>query len=109
MLLTLLALQVLNKCKVKNALTVYPYVHQYCNNVCPEDVTHGIQFPDLDPFLPEDSNFSMVAGDFVEVYSDQSYLNSQNISFKFTVTSSILKMLQSPVYLSTVHTTSPSP
>ena len=71
---------ILNQCKYKNSTTVYPWVHQYCNNVQADDVTRPTKFPDVDPCLSPDSNFSMIAGDFLEVYQDPSYTNSFDVS-----------------------------
>lgn len=70
---------VLNQCKSKNSMTVYPWVHQYCNNRSGDDVTRAVKFPDISPSLSEDTNFSMIAGDFLEVYSDQTYTNSLDV------------------------------
>jgi len=47
---------------------VYPWVHQYVNNLKAEHQTHGVPFPDVNPSdLPPNSQFSMAAGDFLEV------------------------------------------
>ncbi|XP_066510369.1 carnosine N-methyltransferase-like isoform X2 [Hoplias malabaricus] len=62
---------VLNRCEKENALTLYPWVHQFSNNKQSADQTRPISFPDVNPqSLPPDSNFSMTAGDFLEVYTD---------------------------------------
>ncbi|XP_061674351.1 carnosine N-methyltransferase isoform X5 [Syngnathoides biaculeatus] len=62
---------VLNRCEKVNCLTLYPWIHQFSNNKKSSDQTRSIQFPDVNPqSLPQDSDFSMVAGDFLEVYSD---------------------------------------
>lgn len=59
------------RCREVDAYTLYPWVHQYCNNVCVEDQTRPITFPDVSPAsLPEDAEFSMAAGDFLEVYTE---------------------------------------
>jgi len=51
--------------------TVYPWVHQYCNNMSCADQVRPAQFPDVCPAdMPPDANFSMAAGDFLEVYED---------------------------------------
>jgi len=70
---------VLNRCKSKNSHTIHPWIHQFTNNVHPDDATRGVKFPDIDPSLHEESNFSMVAGDFLEVYADPSYRDSQDV------------------------------
>jgi carnosine N-methyltransferase len=64
---------VLNKCQDVNMYTLYPWVHQFCNNKRSEDQIRPITFPDVRPAdLPrsEDCNFSMAAGDFLEVYTE---------------------------------------
>ncbi|XP_029999819.1 carnosine N-methyltransferase [Sphaeramia orbicularis] len=62
---------VLNRCEKVNSLTLYPWIHQFSNNKKSSDQTRPIRFPDVDPqSLPLSSDFSMVAGDFLEVYSD---------------------------------------
>ncbi|XP_018524231.1 carnosine N-methyltransferase isoform X1 [Lates calcarifer] len=62
---------VLNRCEKVNALTLYPWIHQFSNNKKSSDQIRPIRFPDVNPqSLPLTSDFSMVAGDFVEVYTD---------------------------------------
>lgn len=58
-----------------NSLTVYPWIHQFSNNKKCSDQTRGVRFPDVNPqSLPPDVDFSMVAGDFVEVYNEAGQL-----------------------------------
>ncbi|XP_060762739.1 carnosine N-methyltransferase [Neoarius graeffei] len=62
---------VLNRCEKQNSLTLYPWVHQFSNNKMSGDQTRAVTFPDVNPHsLPPDSDFSMTAGDFLEVYTD---------------------------------------
>ena len=64
---------VLNKCKDVDMFTLYPWVHQFCNNKRTEDQIRAITFPDVRPAdLPKSGacNFSMAAGDFLEVYTE---------------------------------------
>ncbi|CAB1422739.1 unnamed protein product [Pleuronectes platessa] len=62
---------VLNRCEQVNTLTLYPWIHQFSNNKKSSDQTRPIRFPDVNPqSLPLTAEFSMVAGDFVEVYTD---------------------------------------
>uniref|UniRef100_A0A8C6UXE8 Carnosine N-methyltransferase n=1 Tax=Neogobius melanostomus TaxID=47308 RepID=A0A8C6UXE8_9GOBI len=62
---------VLNRCEKVNCLTLYPWIHQFSNNKKSSDQTRAIQFPDVNPqSLPPTADFSMVAGDFVEVYTE---------------------------------------
>ncbi|XP_048750609.2 carnosine N-methyltransferase-like [Ostrea edulis] len=60
---------VLNKCTEVNCFTLYPWIHQWTNNKLSSDQTQPIKFPDINPSdLPPTSDFSMAAGDFLEVY-----------------------------------------
>ncbi|XP_034025688.1 carnosine N-methyltransferase [Thalassophryne amazonica] len=62
---------VLNRCVKVNSLTLYPWIHQFSNNRKSSDQTRPVSFPDVNPqSLPPDSDFSMVAGDFLEVYTE---------------------------------------
>ena len=59
------------RCRDTNIFTLYPYVHQSCNNKTFEDQIRPVHFPDINPSnLPEDADFSMAAGDFLEVYTE---------------------------------------
>ena len=50
--------------------TVYPYIHSCSNWVAADDMLRGVRVPDVLPsMLSPDANFSMVAGEFVEVYA----------------------------------------
>jgi len=71
---------VLNRCKTRNCTEIYPWIHQYCNNFSNEDVISSVTFPDVDPgSLPEDAQFSMVAGDFLEVYNTEEHQTSKDV------------------------------
>ncbi|KAF5890125.1 carnosine N-methyltransferase-like [Clarias magur] len=62
---------VLNRCEKENALTLYPWIHQFSNNKMSGDQTRAVTFPDVNPNdLPPECDFSMTAGDFLEVYTD---------------------------------------
>lgn len=59
---------VLNKCRGTNLYQVFPWVHQFVNNLRPEHQTQSVSFPDINPAdLPPNAQFSMAAGDFLEV------------------------------------------
>ena len=52
--------------------TIYPWVEQRCNNIKFEDTVRPVKFPDVFPgTLPYKNRFSMIAGDFLEVCSDE--------------------------------------
>ncbi|XP_037934403.1 carnosine N-methyltransferase-like isoform X2 [Teleopsis dalmanni] len=60
---------VLNQCTEENAYTLYPWVHQYVNNLNKSDQVASIRFPDICPARnPPKGNIMMAAGDFLEVY-----------------------------------------
>ncbi|XP_018615531.1 carnosine N-methyltransferase isoform X1 [Scleropages formosus] len=62
---------VLNRCDEVNSMTLYPWIHQFSNNKRSLDQIRPIKFPDVNPqSLPANSDFSMVAGDFLEVYTE---------------------------------------
>ena len=62
---------ILNKCHGTHHTTIYPFVHQSCNNMSFEDQIRPIQIPDIDPTtLPPNINFSMNAGNFTEIYDE---------------------------------------
>lgn len=61
---------ILNKSTYAHEHTVYPYVHSASNWRTADDMLHGVRIPDVNPTeLPPHSQLSMVAGEFVEVYS----------------------------------------
>ncbi|PVG03867.1 N2227-domain-containing protein [Serendipita vermifera] len=60
---------VLNEIQTLDQHTIYPFIHSFSNVVDSQSVSRGISFPDVLPSsLPRGSNFSMVAGDFEEIY-----------------------------------------
>ncbi|XP_066271052.1 carnosine N-methyltransferase-like isoform X2 [Branchiostoma lanceolatum] len=59
-------------CEGLNSITLHPWIHQFCNNRSSGDQTRPVAIPDIDPHsLPQVGNFSMTAGDFLEVYTEQ--------------------------------------
>ncbi|XP_065071154.1 carnosine N-methyltransferase-like [Rhopilema esculentum] len=62
---------ILNQVDGENSITYYPWVHQYCNIVKPDNHIAAVKFPDVNPReLPQDAKLSMAAGDFLEVYTE---------------------------------------
>ncbi|XP_043916784.1 carnosine N-methyltransferase isoform X2 [Protopterus annectens] len=62
---------VLNRCFEVKGMTLYPWLHQFSNNKASADQIRPVNFPDINPHgLPLDSNFSMTAGDFLEIYTE---------------------------------------
>ncbi|XP_060526349.1 carnosine N-methyltransferase [Cylas formicarius] len=64
----IVSFHVLNFCKKVDEFLIYPWIHQYCNNIRVEDQMVSARFPDIKPTTPR-GNFSMTAGDFLEVYT----------------------------------------
>ncbi|KAF9434261.1 serine/threonine protein kinase, CMGC group [Entomortierella beljakovae] len=60
---------ILNKTTRVNQYKIYPYVHSFSNIVRSDDVLTEALIPDVNPRkIPAGTDFSMVAGDFLEVY-----------------------------------------
>ncbi|XP_071521427.1 carnosine N-methyltransferase-like, partial [Panulirus ornatus] len=54
-------------------LRVYPWVHSGSNTLGNADQLREATFPDVDPSdLPPRSQFTMAAGDFLEIYTEES-------------------------------------
>ena len=61
------------RCQGVETFRVYPWTQQFVNTLSAADVTRGSTFPDLDPSsLPRHAQFSMAAGDFLEVRHNSS-------------------------------------
>lgn len=59
---------ILNKCRAKNVYKIYPWVQQTDNNILTHHQTMGVAFPDINTSDYDDCDFSMAAGDFLQVY-----------------------------------------
>ncbi|XP_055857398.1 carnosine N-methyltransferase isoform X2 [Episyrphus balteatus] len=60
---------VLNQCTIENQFTLYPWVHQYVNNLRKCDQIAPIKFPDVCPLKsPPKGEIMITAGDFLQVY-----------------------------------------
>ncbi|KAF7335718.1 N2227-domain-containing protein [Mycena venus] len=67
---------ILNRTSEINAHTIYPYVHSFSNVTSNETTMRPITIPDVLPSdLPDGVNFSLVAGDFEEIYGTESDAN----------------------------------
>ncbi|KAF9001139.1 N2227-like protein-domain-containing protein [Cyathus striatus] len=63
---------VLNRTEEINKYTIYPYVHSFSNSPNKHAMLHPITIPDVLPSdLPAGSDFSLVAGDFEEIYGGE--------------------------------------
>ncbi|KZP20355.1 N2227-domain-containing protein [Athelia psychrophila] len=59
----------LNKTDEINKYTIYPYIHSFSNAASRNAMLRSVSIPDVLPSaLPEGSDFSLVAGDFEEIY-----------------------------------------
>ncbi|XP_013784162.1 carnosine N-methyltransferase-like isoform X2 [Limulus polyphemus] len=62
---------ILNKCKGINLHCIHPWIHQSCNHFSSNDQTRPAYFPDVNPSdIPSQVDFSMAAGDFLQVYTE---------------------------------------
>ncbi|KAJ2824961.1 hypothetical protein IWW50_003079 [Coemansia erecta] len=62
---------ILNKSRVVNQHTIYPFVHQFSNVVAASEQLRAVHIPDVLPSeMPytDTASFSMSAGDFIEIY-----------------------------------------
>ncbi|KAL2314988.1 Carnosine N-methyltransferase [Schizosaccharomyces pombe] len=64
---------ILNCVKQENQFLVYPYIHSFSNHVMRDDQVRSLNIPDAVPsqYLRNSQNFSMAAGDFLEVYGTE--------------------------------------
>ncbi|XP_022106604.1 carnosine N-methyltransferase-like isoform X3 [Acanthaster planci] len=61
---------ILNRSPNVDCFTLYPWIHQFSNIKSTLHQTRQVSIPDVNPSsLQEDADFSMVAGDFLEVYT----------------------------------------
>ncbi|KAG1048973.1 hypothetical protein G6F43_008673 [Rhizopus delemar] len=64
---------ILNRVTKVNEYDIYPFIHSYSNIKSDKNQLTSIKIPDILPAqLPSTVDFSMVAGDFVEVYGQES-------------------------------------
>ncbi|XP_063769931.1 carnosine N-methyltransferase isoform X2 [Pseudophryne corroboree] len=86
---------VLNRCSQINAFKLYPWIHQFSNNVRSVDQVRPVYFPDVNPHdLPSNANFSMTAGDFQEIYSETSSWDCIATSFFIDTAHNILDYVE---------------
>ena len=64
---------ILNKIEQAQQFSLHPFIHDFSNVLKIEEVFKEIKIPDICPgeVLPATSDFSMVAGEFIEIYSKQ--------------------------------------
>ncbi|CED82912.1 Putative trehalase [Phaffia rhodozyma] len=60
---------ILNRTTAPLCHTIHPYIHTFSNQTSTEALLRPIRIPDVNPAdLPKGSDFSLIAGDFLEVY-----------------------------------------
>jgi len=60
---------ILNRTQKINEHTLYPYIHSFSNCRGADSLTRAVQIPDILPYqIPQNVDFSYVAGDFEEIY-----------------------------------------
>jgi len=65
---------ILNCMSEPKQFRIYPWIHSFSNTEKVEDQLEPIDIPDVLPGnIPKNTNFSMVAGDFIEVYKVPDY------------------------------------
>ncbi|CAG8683221.1 17001_t:CDS:10, partial [Acaulospora morrowiae] len=53
---------------------IYPFIHSFSNIISSDDQLRPVYIPDALPSsVPPDANFSMVAGDFIEIYGEDQH------------------------------------
>ena len=74
----------LNRVESLEQFELYPHIHQFSNVWSASDQLKAVRIPDVIPQgLPEGSDFSMTAGDFLEVYGGQKGNDSFHILIFF--------------------------
>ncbi|XP_071941188.1 carnosine N-methyltransferase-like [Antedon mediterranea] len=95
MIMLIAANFILNRSAGINVYTLHPWVHQYINNKCSEDQVKAIQIPDISTQnLPVNANFSMAAGDFLEVYTEPDYWDCIATCYFIDTAHNILEYLE---------------
>lgn len=60
---------ILNRTSKIDSHTIHPYVHSFSNHLSSASLLRPVTLPDVDPSsLPPGSRFSLIAGDFCDVY-----------------------------------------
>ncbi|XP_025154614.1 carnosine N-methyltransferase isoform X2 [Harpegnathos saltator] len=86
---------VLNKCRDVNLYQVHPWVHQYMNNLKPDHQTQAVSFPDVSPSdLPGTAQFSMTAGDFLEVYTEDNHWDCVATCFFIDCANNVVQFIE---------------
>ncbi len=58
---------------------IYPWIHGFSNWISAKDQTAVVRIPDIVPGnIPEKTDFSMVAGDFCDIYASPEHFKKWN-------------------------------
>ncbi|XP_066912263.1 carnosine N-methyltransferase-like [Clytia hemisphaerica] len=91
---------ILNTCGSQSMDTILPWLHQTVNVVSNDDQTRGVSIPDINPQdLDGNCNFSMAAGDFLEVYREPSCWNVVAMSFFLDTAHNVIEYIERAHYI----------
>uniref|UniRef100_A0A182WLH6 carnosine N-methyltransferase n=1 Tax=Anopheles minimus TaxID=112268 RepID=A0A182WLH6_9DIPT len=86
---------VLNRCIIANQCTIYPWVHQFVNNLSQQNQLVPVSFPDVSPRkFPPKGTMNMVAGDFLQVYRDEDYWECIATCFFIDCANNIIEFIE---------------
>ncbi|KFB43265.1 AGAP007115-PA-like protein [Anopheles sinensis] len=86
---------VLNRCVIENQCTIYPWVHQFVNNLSKKHQLLPVSFPDVSPTkYPPKGTMNMVAGDFLQVYRDENYWDCIATCFFIDCANNIIEFIE---------------
>ncbi|CAG2169284.1 unnamed protein product [Oppiella nova] len=89
---------ILNKCKHRDLHTFYPWAQHFTNNVRSAHQLTPVSFPDTDPGdLPPELDFSMAAGNFIEIYTEADSWDCVSTSFFIDTATNVID------YIETIH------
>lgn len=86
---------ILNKCLCDNQYTFYPYIHQTVNNFRTSDPSREAKFPDVSAIQnPPKGVMNMVAGDFLQVYTQASHWDCVATSFFIDCANNVIDFIE---------------
>ncbi|XP_054162558.1 carnosine N-methyltransferase-like [Oppia nitens] len=85
---------ILNKCKDKYIHTFYPWAQHFTNNVRSADQLTAVRFPDINPSdLTPNTDFSMAAGNFTEIYTEANSWDCVATTFFIDTASNVVEYI----------------
>ena len=86
---------ILNTCTSPGTDTIHPWLHQTVNVVRNDDQVRSIRIPDINPQeLNGNPDFSMSAGDFLEVYTEPEKWDVVAMSFFLDTAHNVIKYIE---------------